>query len=229
MILSAFTNIFIFLNGFKSSGEIFSMNSVQSYALNQAQGIVAFMNDYPVSFQDGDENNGQALMLMFAIFKCQEAARQRNENTEIPLAIALRYMVRHRLFFETRGLIEKVNGQYQIKEGKTPVFYKKGDSTIITDPSTSDGEKGDIILGRISPNVLGKNRYHTLAHRVIRCLNPDEERSERRYTLVNLHQTRPITIKEIRKYCRDKWGSDWHTQNKKERKMEARRMISQRQ
>ena len=229
MILSAFTNIFIFLHGFKSSGEIFGMNSVQSYALNQAQGIISFMNDHPASFQDGDENNGQALMLMFAIFKCQEAARQRNENTEIPLAVALRHIVRHRLFFETRGLIEKVNGQYQVKEGKTPVFYKKGSSVIITDPSTSEIKKINIILERISPNVLGKNRYHTLAYRVIRCLNPDEERSERKYTLVNLHQTRPITIKEIRKYCRDKWGSDWHTQNKKERKIEARRMISQRQ
>ena len=205
------------------------MNSVQSYALNQANEIVSFMNEYPSTFQEGDENNGQALMFMFALFKFQEEARLRNENSEVLLRDVVRYMVRHQLFFETRGLIEKVNGQYQVKEGKTPVFYKKGDSTIITDPSTSDGEKGDIIHERISPNVLGKNRYHTRAHRVIRCLNPDKKRCERRYTLVNLYQSQNITKKEIRAYCRGKWGSLWHTQNKKERKMEARMMISQRQ
>jgi len=201
------------------------MSSEVMYALDQANEIVAFMNEYPSTFREGDENNGQALMFMFALFKCQEEARLMNRNSEILLADIIRYMVRHRLFFETRGLIVEVDGSYQIRRGKTFVFYKKDDSTIITDPSKSDKEKGMIILERISPNVLGKNRYHTLAHRIIRCLNPDIKRCERRYTLVNLCQTRKITKKEIRAYCRGRWGSLWHEENKEERKMEALRVI----
>tara|TARA_A200000113_G_scaffold71984_1_gene62894 strand:- start:562 stop:1176 length:615 start_codon:yes stop_codon:yes gene_type:complete len=204
------------------------MSSEVLYALDQANKIVAFMNEYPSTFREGDENNGQALMFMFALFKCQEIARLRNETSEILLKDVIRYMIRHRLFFETRGLIVEVDGSYQIRRGKTLVFYKKGNSTIITDPSKSDGEKAIMILERISPNVLGKNRYHTLAHRVIRCLNPDRKRCERRYTLVNLCQTHQISKKEIRAYCRGKWGSLWYEENKEERKMEARRVIGER-
>ena len=202
------------------------MSSEVMYALDQANEIVAFMNRYPSTFRSGDENNGQALMFMFALFKCQETARLRNENSEILLRDVVRFMVRHLLFFETRGWIVEIDGRYQIKRGKPIVFYKQGVSTIITDPSKSEEEKGNIILERIGPNVLGKNRYHTLAHRVIRCLNPDEKRCERRYTLVNLFQTQQIPKKEIRAYCRHKWGSLWFEENKKERMTEARRVIS---
>ena len=45
--------------------------------------------------------------------------------------------------------------------------------------------------------------------------------------IVKLSLEKPITIKEIRAYCRGKWGVLWYEQNKKERKMEARRMIRQ--
>ena len=100
------------------------MSSEVMYALDQANEIVAFMNRYPSTFRSGDENNGQALMFMFALFKCQETARLRNENSEILLRDVVRFMVRHLLFFETRGLIVEIDGRYQIKSGKPIVFYK---------------------------------------------------------------------------------------------------------